>query len=116
MRTLNRTYRGKDRTTDVLSFPMIERVPPGYDGLLGDIVISIPKAGRQARDAGCPLSEELDRLFVHGLLHLFGYDHELGPAEARRMQRKEKKILAGISGERSEKNREKKTREGKSAD
>ncbi len=94
MRTLNRQYRGKDRTTDVLSFAM--REGPFGDvrpELLGDIVISVPVAERQACATGHSLSREIELLLVHGLLHLLGYDHESGPVEARRMRRKEQWLL-----------------------
>lgn len=70
MRALNRRYRRRDRSTDVLSFPA------GGEGLLGDIVISVPYATRQARRRRQPASAELDRLLLHGYLHLLGYDHE----------------------------------------
>ena len=70
MRALNRRYRRRDRPTDVLSFPA------GGGGLLGDIVISVPYATRQARRRRQPASAELDRLLLHGYLHLLGYDHE----------------------------------------
>jgi probable rRNA maturation factor len=93
MRTLNREYRGKDRTTDVLSFPMREgehaRLQPH---LLGDIVLSLPAAARQARAGGETLRAEVDRLVVHGFLHLLGYDHERGGAEARRMEARERRL------------------------
>ena len=93
MRTLNRDYRGKDRTTDVLSFPMRGgahgRLQPH---MLGDIVISLPAAARQARAAGATPGEEIDRLLVHGFLHLLGYDHERGRAEARRMEARERRL------------------------
>lgn len=94
MRTLNRQYRGKDRSTDVLSFSM--REGPFGDlrpELLGDIVISVPVAEKQARIAGHSLAREIELLLVHGLLHLLGYDHERGPAEARKMRRKEQMLL-----------------------
>jgi rRNA maturation RNase YbeY len=98
MRSLNRSWRGMDRTTDVLAFSLREGPFPGVQpGLLGDIVISVPVAGRQARAAGLPLASELDRLLVHGLAHLLGYDHERGPQEAKRMQRKERALLRRIS-------------------
>lgn len=98
MRTLNRRYRHKDRTTDVLSFPFREGPYPGISGqALGDIVISYPTAERQARQAGDPLLKELDRLLVHGLLHLLGYDHEQGEAKARRMRRRERRILERLT-------------------
>ncbi len=70
MRRLNRTYRGKDRSTDVLSFPTAE------GKLLGDIVVSVPYAARRARGSRSQTSREVDRLLLHGYLHLLGYDHE----------------------------------------
>jgi probable rRNA maturation factor len=94
MRTLNKQYRGKNGTTDVLSFSMLEG--PFIDvrpELLGDIAISIPVAEKQARAAGHSLAREIELLLVHGLLHLLGYDHEHSPAEARRMRRKEQMLL-----------------------
>ncbi|HYA87765.1 MAG TPA: rRNA maturation RNase YbeY [Nitrospirota bacterium] len=94
MRTLNEQYRGKSGTTDVLTFSMQEG-PFGdlRPELLGDIVISVPMAEKQARDAGHSLRREIEMLLVHGLLHLLGYDHERGHAEARRMRRKEQMLL-----------------------
>ena len=70
VRALNRRYRGQDRSTDVLSFPADE------PGELGDIVIALGVATRQARAAGHALTTELRVLALHGLLHLLGYDHE----------------------------------------
>lgn len=97
MRTLNRTYRGKDRTTDVLSFPLQEGANTGLQPqMLGDIVISLPAAGRQARAAGGTVREEVDRLLVHGFLHLLGYDHERGGAEARRMEARERRLREAL--------------------
>ena len=64
--------------------------------LLGDIVISVPAAERQAREADVEVSKEIDRLLVHGLLHLAGYDHERGPREARRMERRERELLEAL--------------------
>lgn len=91
MRALNRRYRGKDRTTDVLSFPMREgKGPRTASPLLGDIVISVPEAERQARADGEALQKAVDRLLVHGFLHLLGYDHERGGAEAIRMEARER--------------------------
>jgi probable rRNA maturation factor len=77
MRALNRRYRGRDRSTDVLAFPA------GNSGadFLGDIVISVPYAAREARRRREPKSREIDRLLVHGLLHLMGYDHETDDGE-----------------------------------
>ena len=81
IRRLNRTWRGKDEATDVLSFPQAEG---GAGRLLGDVVISLDTAGRVARSEGRRLGAELDRYLAHGLLHLLGHDHAR-PAEARRM-------------------------------
>jgi probable rRNA maturation factor len=94
MRGLNRVWRGIDRTTDVLSFSQREgRFSEIRPELLGDIVICVPQAERQAADAGHSLARELERLLVHGLVHILGYDHERGPAEAARMRRKERQFL-----------------------
>jgi probable rRNA maturation factor len=94
MRTLNRQYRGKDRTTDVLSFSLREgRFGGVQPNMLGDIVISVPVAWQQAVDAGLTMQQELERLLVHGLLHLVGYDHERGAADARSMRMKERSLL-----------------------
>jgi len=76
MRTLNRRYRGKDRTTDVLAFPAGTGAASGSGSFLGDIVISVPYAAREARRREDTRSREIDRLLVHGFLHLLGYDHE----------------------------------------
>lgn len=95
MRRLNRVYRKKDRTTDVLSFPMREAKGPRTK-LLGDVVISVPTARRQARQAGRSVDEELAMLLIHGVLHLCGYDHERGEREARRMRRRERAMLGTL--------------------
>lgn len=114
MRGLNRRYRGKDRTTDVLGFAMREvftphgltSSPPRVQSrdassltpdMLGDVVISVPTAWRQAKEAGRSLDEELVWLLVHGILHLCGYDHERSEKEARRMHRRERMILRSIA-------------------
>jgi len=98
MRALNHTWRGKDGVTDVLSFPLREGgFPHIQPEMLGDIVISIPVAARQADEAGHPLNVELERLLVHGLAHLLGCDHERGPLEARRMKRLERRLLKRLA-------------------
>jgi probable rRNA maturation factor len=96
MRGLNRKYRGKDRTTDVLAFAMRE-APYSSAGLLGDVVIAVPTAVRQAKQGQRSLDEELTVLLVHGILHLCGYDHERGEKEARRMHRRERMILRALA-------------------
>ncbi|MBM4138067.1 MAG: rRNA maturation RNase YbeY [Nitrospira sp.] len=92
MRRLNHMYRKRDRTTDVLAFPMRESHNP-YPMLLGDVVISVPTARRQASASGRSLGDELAALLVHGVLHLCGYDHERSAREAVRMRRRETAIL-----------------------
>ena len=103
MRRLNCLYRHKDRTTDVLAFPMRHARPHltphasrFTSSMLGDVVISLPQAARQAARAGHALERELTVLVIHGLLHLLGYDHERSAREAQRMQRKERAILRAI--------------------
>lgn len=92
MRRLNRTYRNMDRTTDVLAFAYRE-TGSGVAPLLGDVVISVPTAKRQAKACNHSLDEELLRLLIHGVLHLAGYDHEQSRQQARLMQRKEAELF-----------------------
>ena len=82
VRALNRRYRRKDKSTDVLSFPAEER------GFLGDIVIASGVARRQANAAGHSLQTELRVLALHGLLHLLGYDHERDDGRMARLERR----------------------------
>lgn len=88
IRGLNRQYRGIDRVTDVLSFPQNDAV------VLGDVVISIETAARQAEENGVGLDEEIARLLMHGILHLKGYEHEKGGLRARRMREKEERLFS----------------------
>ena len=88
LREYNRRYRGLDEPTDVLAFAAQERpldqrfqAPPGTEHWLGDIVISLPRARRQAREAHHPINDEVRLLAVHGFLHLLGYDHAEPPEE-----------------------------------
>ncbi|MBP7586595.1 MAG: rRNA maturation RNase YbeY [Thermoanaerobaculia bacterium] len=83
VRRLNREFRGKDKATDVLSFPG-EESPEGRH--LGDIVISIPTAERQARERGATLEEEVKLLLLHGVLHCLGHDHETDQGEMERLE------------------------------
>ena len=92
MRRLNRTYRHQDRTTDVLAFAYRE-ARTGVSALLGDVVISVPTARRQAKTFNHSLDEEVLRLLIHGVLHLAGYDHERSRQQARRMHRKETELF-----------------------
>ena len=96
MRQLNRRFRRKDCSTDVLAFAFREaRAPHGFNqaaAYLGDVVIAMPTARRQARAAGRPLEDELVTLLIHGVLHLCGYDHERSRPEASRMQKKERQM------------------------
>ena len=76
IRTLNRDYRGKDAPTDVLSFALREGEAVGQYAVLGDIVISLETAARQAQEWEHPLADEIDELIFHGVLHLLGFDHD----------------------------------------
>jgi probable rRNA maturation factor len=106
MHDLNHRWRGKNKTTDVLSFPQHDRVeetvrhpartPTEAERLLGDVVISVDTARKQAAERGHTLGDEAERLLVHGVLHLIGYDHERSAVEARRMQRKERACLRAL--------------------
>lgn len=106
IRRLNRAYRNKDSVTDVLSFPLSANGK--YDinketgcALLGDVVISLETAMRQAEIYGHSLEREIGFLTVHSMLHLLGYDHEISPLEERIMREKEEQVLGelGISRE-----------------
>jgi probable rRNA maturation factor len=94
IRRLNKLYRNKDKPTDVLSFPISEKVNGWL--ILGDIVISVDTARRQAKELGHSLDEELKRLLVHGLVHLLGYNHELGGEEEKKFFELEEFVLKGI--------------------
>ncbi len=98
IRKLNRQFRGKDKATDVLSFPAGDQPAiPGMPLSLGDIAISLDTARRRAAEDGRTLAFELSRYLAHGVLHLLGYDHEKSEREARRMARKEAELL-GVPG------------------
>jgi probable rRNA maturation factor len=92
MRELNRRYRGKDRPTDVLSFP-----GDGVEGALGDVVISVETAGRNARGLGRTLAQELDVLALHGFLHVLGYDHETDDGTMGRLELRLRRRLLGFA-------------------
>jgi len=93
---LNFEHRGKRSATDVLSFSLLEGEHSDQRGkLLGDVVIGIQTAARQARAARRGLDEEVARLLIHGILHLLGWDHE-EPAEAKGMRAEERRLWRAI--------------------
>jgi probable rRNA maturation factor len=108
IRELNRNFRGKDCSTDVLSFSQLEgdaalgpEPAAAYDHAmrttLGDVVISMDTAKRQAEQLGITLESRLRSLLIHGVLHLLGYDHERSRAEARRMFALERELATNLS-------------------
>jgi len=92
IRRLNRQFRGKDKRTDVLSFPA-DPLLQAPERLAGDLAVSIPTARRQAREQGHSLAVELKVLILHGLLHLAGFDHERDNGEMARRERLLRKRL-----------------------
>lgn len=95
---LNRQFREVDRPTDVLSFPQYQAGErPLPHSSLGDIVISLPKMAEQAAAYGHGQKRELIFLFVHGLLHLLGYDHEISAAEERRQFARQDEVLQALN-------------------
>lgn len=99
--SLNQQYRGRTGPTNVLAFSMNEgafaQVAPH---LLGDVVISMETCVREAEEAGLDLRDHFDELLIHGILHLFGYDHETSPQEAARMEAMSMKLLRELQGNR----------------
>ena len=96
IQNLNAEHRGKDRPTDVLSFPLMdpddEQLATLDGGILGDVVISLDTAARQAQEHSRSLNQEVAHLLAHGLLHLLGYDHTTD-AEEEEMNRKTAELL-----------------------
>ena len=93
---LNAEYRNLDRSTDVLSFPIEDDVDAADDGqvlMLGDIVISLERAAAQAEEFGHSLKREVAFLCAHSMLHLLGYDHELGEEQDADMRRRQREIM-----------------------
>lgn len=98
IREVNREHRGKDKPTDVLSFPMFEAGEESQDGverMLGDVVISIETARRQAAEYDATLAQELNRLLIHGILHVMGHDHEEA-GERAAMESEERRLADAI--------------------
>jgi probable rRNA maturation factor len=91
---LNERYLARSGPTNVIAFPMQEG-PFGQinPNLLGDVVISLDTAAREAQDAGISLESRFDQLLIHGTLHLFGFDHEKTPEQAKAMRIKEEQLL-----------------------
>jgi probable rRNA maturation factor len=97
IRALNQSYRGIERPTDVLSFSLLEGQGAEHRGaLLGDVVIGVETAARQARQRHRALEEEVTRLLIHGVLHLLGHDHE-EEEEARDMRAEERRLWRLVS-------------------
>lgn len=94
MRRVNAGYRGKDATTDVLSFNY--RDEPHAGDLLGEVMISLAVARKQAREHRVPLAEEVARLALHGLLHVLGYDHETSARDYKRMIGLQEKYMTAL--------------------
>ncbi len=94
---LNKTYRNLDKPTNVLAFPMQEgeftQITPG---LLGDVVISCETAQKEADDANITLLERMSQLLIHGTLHLMGFDHEISPWDAQKMEEKSLELLRNL--------------------
>jgi probable rRNA maturation factor len=96
LRRVNRDYRGKDKPTDVLSFPGGDERCDQDGGLhLGDILISVPTARRQAAERGHAPETEIRVLLLHGLLHCLGYDHEADRGEMEKLERRLRRSWIG---------------------
>ncbi|MGD2098755.1 MAG: rRNA maturation RNase YbeY [Desulfobacterales bacterium] len=97
---LNQQYLNREGPTNVIAFAMREgpftEIAPD---LLGDVVISVETAHREAQDAGLGMAAYFDQLLIHGILHLLGYDHENDKSEARQMEQKANEILAFINSQ-----------------
>jgi len=93
---LNTEYRGKEKPTNVLSFPMRDGEPPYISPLLGDVVISADTTKKEADEAGITFEERFSQLLVHGILHLVGYDHERSDEDALTMEEKSLELVLSI--------------------
>jgi probable rRNA maturation factor len=103
VKALNAAYRGKDKPTNVLSFPMFDAelleplaMADGGEVLLGDVVLAKGVCASEASDKGVPVEEHAAHLVVHGTLHLLGYDHETGDEDAEQMESVERRALAAL--------------------
>jgi len=96
---LNSEYLHRKGPTNVIAFPMRDgKFPCINPNVLGDVVISIETAEREGSDAGTGMKRRFAELLIHGILHLFGYDHENNEREARRMYRKARELLKIVEG------------------
>ncbi len=99
---LNKTYLGRSGPTNVIAFPMqkgaFRQINPN---LLGDVVISLDTAAREAREDSISVESRFDQLLIHGILHLFGFDHEKTSEEAKRMAEKAQELLEFLRKSRS---------------
>ncbi len=96
VRALNAQWRGKDKATNVLSFPMAEESELADAQLLGDVVLAYGICAAEAADRRVPIETHAAHLVVHGTLHLLGYDHETSDADAEEMEQVERRALAAI--------------------
>jgi probable rRNA maturation factor len=97
---LNKKYLGREGPTNVLAFPMSGGPPPRVEtGILGDVVISVDTAVRESEEIGETLEETIDRLLIHGILHLLDYDHERSRQESDLMEKEQARLLATIREE-----------------
>jgi len=110
MARLNLQYMGKEGTTNVLSFPMYDfnasaegQTPHVETGLLGDVVISVNTAQKEAEESGGPLEQTIDRLLIHGILHLLGHDHVASEEQAVLMEKEEERLLELVNVNRETK-------------
>jgi probable rRNA maturation factor len=93
--TLNRMYRERHGSTNVLAFPMENGITPNMTSrMLGDIVVSVDTALAQSQESGKSVEETIYQLLIHGLLHLLDYDHERSTADADRMEKEQARLLA----------------------
>ncbi|MCU0593899.1 MAG: rRNA maturation RNase YbeY [Desulfobacterota bacterium] len=91
---LNEQYLKRKGPTNVLAFPMLSGSPPPLTaGMIGDVVISVDTALSESRGLGESLQRTVERLLIHGILHLLGYDHEGSPKQALRMRKEEKRLM-----------------------
>ena len=98
VQALNARWRGKDKATNVLSFPMADEPLPGSDAgrMLGDIVLAHGVCAAEAAERNIPVESHAAHLVVHGTLHLLGYDHETSDADAEEMEDVERRALAAL--------------------